>query len=1168
MKVSYALAMFFSTLAAFLLAKRMWKYRHTPEGKYFLLLIAALAGWSFFSGLFWLSGGDFWRRVWLNLTFSCALAVPPLLVLFIRAYTNPNYQPNTQIYFVLVIEPLLTLLILWTDPFHGLFYRYSLPQGIVTQKGAWFWVNSFYNIILILAALLTLLRTWLQATVASSGQFSLLFLAIAVPALAQFSLTFADIPFHFDFTPLTFLISYASIAIASIWLGFPKNLPISRSDVFERLNDLYIVLDTQDRIVDINPAALQHLGYQTAQQVIGKQGDEVLARFGLCLGDSQKTLLLQQEITFSEQPLQVFDFRITPLYDARKRYTGKLLTGRDISEQKKAQQAEHEQRLLAETLRDILNAISRASDFDEVLNAILDHVGRVVPFDMATFFLLDENGIAHAVCQRSYPQNLLEVNPAYLHFPIQSIPNFQRMVETQAAIVIPDTHTSPDWLFLEGLDMIRSYIGAPIKVRGKVIGFLDLVSLTPNFYRPEHAERLQAFADEAAIGIEKFHLLEETRQRADQMTALFDIGMALTSGLEQDYILKMLFQKCKQILPIDAFYVALVEPETQTISYPLFYDGGRFLEIAPRPLSEKAGLCGYIFRTRQTVYLTDVLDERVATSFPIIHVGGEPVRSYVGVPITIGEQTLGVISMQNYRPHAYSASQVRLLETIASQAAIALENARLFKELNQRVNELLALFDIGLTITSGLNLNDIIKGLFEKCRQVLPLDAFYIALYDAETGIIEHPLVYDLGEYLQVPPCHINEKSGLSGYVIRTRQTLYIPDLLQPEIAQQYEILVEGQPARSYLGAPMLIGNQVVGVISIQSYAPNEYGPEQIRFLETIALQAAIAIENSRLYAQAQKEILDRKLAEQRYRALFEQSHDAVMIVSFDNKVLEVNWRTVDMLGYSFEELLSMRASDIYVYPAEGLKVIEQLIAGQHVPIFETTLRTRSGEELIAEVSAELVYDVQGQPLHIQKIVRDITERKKNEMALKVANTKLRSQLERIKTLQAQLREQAIRDPLTGLYNRRFMEESLQREFALARRQGTPISLLMLDIDNFKQFNDTYGHEAGDFLLKELALLLKQEVRSSDISCRYGGEEFVVIMPGAALKQGLQRAERLCDLFARKHFNFQGQRLQSTVSIGVACYPHHGKTWQDLIKAADQAMYAAKAAGKNCVRSA
>lgn len=1168
MKVSYAVALFLSTLAAFLLAKQMWRYHHTLQGKYFLLLVTTLAGWSFFYALFWLAGGDFWRRIWLNLAFSCSLLVPPFLVLFIQAYTNPNDTLGKQFFLILLIEPLITFAILWTDPLHGLFYRYTLPQGIVPHKGVWYWVHLSYTIALIFVALVNLLRAWLQATPASSGQFSLLFLAIAIPTLAQFSLTFFSIPFHFDFTPLTFLVSYACIAIASTWLGFPQNLPIGRSDVFERSNDLYIVLDAQDRILDINPAALQHLGYQTAHQVIGRHGNDVLACFGLCLGDCQKTLLLQQEVTLSEHPLQVFDFRFTPLYDSQGRYTGKLLVGRDISEQKKAQQAEHEQRLLAETLHDILKAINRASDFDEVLNAILDHVGRVVPFDMATFFLLDENGVAHAVCQRGYPEHLLELNPAYLHFPIHNIPNFQRMVETQSAIVVPDTHASTDWLILEGLEMIRSYVGAPMKVRGKVIGFLDLVSLTPNFYRPEHAERLQAFADEAAIGIEKFRLLEETRQRADQMTALFDIGMALTSGLEQDYILKMLFKKCKQILPIDAFYVALFEPETKTISYPLFYDAGRFLDVASRPLGEGSGLCGYIFQTRQTVYLTDVLDQQVATSFSIIHLGGEAVRSYVGVPITIGERTLGVISMQNYRPYAYSASQIRLLETIASQAAIALENARLFKELNQRVNELLTLFDIGLTITSGLNLNDIIKGLFEKCRQVLPMDAFYIALYDAETGMIEHPLVYDLGEYLQVPPCHINEKSGLSGHVIRTRQTLYIPDLLQPEVTQQYEVLIEGQPARSYLGAPMLIGNQVIGVISIQSYTPHEYGPEQIRFLETIALQAAIAIENSRLYAQAQKEILDRKLAEQRYRALFEQSHDAVMIVSFDNKVLEVNWRTVDMLGYSFEELLSMRASDIYAYPAEGLKVIEQLIAGQHVPIFETTLRTRNGEELIAEISAELVYDAQGQPLHIQKIVRDITERKKNEMALKVANTKLRSQLERIKTLQAQLREQAIRDPLTGLYNRRFMEESLQREFALARRQGTSISVLMLDIDNFKQFNDTYGHEAGDFLLKELALLLKQAVRSSDISCRYGGEEFVIIMPGAAHKQGLQRAERLCELFARKHFNFQGQRLQSTISIGVACYPLHGTAWQDLLKAADQALYAAKAAGKNCVRSA
>ncbi|MCX7608313.1 MAG: diguanylate cyclase [Anaerolineales bacterium] len=1167
MNPTYASVLFFSTLVALWFARRMWQHRRTPEGKFLLLLIFSLGGWSFFYGLHWLTGQTFWRSIWMNLTLSCTLLVPPLLLLFLWAYINPSRQSYQRFVQLLLIEPVLTLVLLWTDPLHGLFYHQIPPSGIVVEKGVWFGVNSWYNTILLTIALITLGRAWMVAPISSYGHFGLLFLAVILPVLVKAGLELGLYSSSFDFTPASFIFSYISLTIASVWTGFPKILPISRAAIFDRLSDLYIVLDSQDRIVDINPAGLEKLGAKTLQEVLGKPAQQFLTPLGLSLGDNQTTLLLQQEITLSLEPLQVFDVRITPLYDGQGRYTGRLLTARDVSEQKKAQRAEREQRRLSDAVRDILNDINLASNFDEVFNAVLDRVGSVVPFDMATFLLLDDAGIAHAVCHRGYDSHHLNPPPEAFHLPLNRFSTLQRMVETQSAILIPDTHNSPDWIRIEGLERIRSYIGAPMSVRGKVIGFLDLISFTPNFYRPEHAERLQTFAAEAAIGIENFRLLRESQERAEQMKALFEIGMSLTSGLERDYILKILFQKCRHIVPADAFYVALVEPDTNTLSYPLFYDGGYFLEVPPRPYLE-SGLCGQIIQTRQSIYLPDVLDEQTSSSYPIIHLGGKQIRSYVGVPMVIGERVIGVLSMQSYQPNAYSLSQVCLLETIASQAAIALENARLFQELSQRVNEMLALFDIGLTITSGLNLNDIIRGLFEKCRQVLNMDAFYIAIYDEKTGMIEHPLVYDLGEYLNVPPCHLDERSGLSGHVIRTRKTLYLPDTHDPNVQAQYKMVIEGRPARSYLGTPMLIGNQVVGVISIQSYTPYAYGSDEIRFLETIALQAAIAIQNSRLYAQAQKEILDRRLAEQRYRALFEQSHDAVMIVSFENKYLEVNWRAVDMLGYSFEELLSMRASDIYAYPAEGLKVIEQLIAGEHVPIFETTLRKRNGEEMIAEISAELVYDLEGRPLHIQTIVRDITERKRNEMALKVANTKLRSQLERIKALQAQLREQAIRDPLTGLYNRRFLEETLQREFALARRHGTPISLLMLDIDNFKQFNDTYGHDAGDFLLKELALLLQKEVRSSDICCRYGGEEFVVIMPGAALKQGLARAQRLRQRFEEKRFPFLGKELHATLSIGVACYPKHGTTWEQVIQDADQALYKAKSAGKNCIRSA
>ncbi len=268
---------------------------------------------------------------------------------------------------------------------------------------------------------------------------------------------------------------------------------------------------------------------------------------------------------------------------------------------------------------------------------------------------------------------------------------------------------------------------------------------------------------------------------------------------------------------------------------------------------------------------------------------------------------VGVISMQCSQPNAYHPEQIRLLETIATQAAGAIENARLFEEVRLRAEEMTALFDIGITVTSGLDMEQVLKTLLEKCRQVLPVEAFYIAILDPDTGLIHHPLAYDWGEYPQIPTRDIRENPGLSGHVINNRQTLYIPDITSPDAVTTFQIFrTSGNPTRAYVGVPMIVGDRVVGVISMQSYQPNAYDPGQIRLLETIATQAAVAIENSRLYAKAQQEIRQREKAEHRYRALFEQSHDAVFILDMQGKHLEVNQRAADLLGYTVEELMRL----------------------------------------------------------------------------------------------------------------------------------------------------------------------------------------------------------------------------------------------------------------------
>ncbi len=167
---------------------------------------------------------------------------------------------------------------------------------------------------------------------------------------------------------------------------------------------------------------------------------------------------------------------------------------------------------------------------------------------------------------------------------------------------------------------------------------------------------------------------------------------------------------------------------------------------------------------------------------------------------------------------------------------------------------------------------------------------------------------------------------------------------------------------------------------------------------------------------------------------------------------------------------------------------------------------------------------------------------------------------------QEQLQSRAIRDALTGLFNRGFMEEALAIEQRRALRRGSSIGVMMLDVDHFKRYNDSFGHAAGDALLRAIGGILQRTVRDGDMPCRYGGEEFVVILPGADLANTRQRAEVLRRAIENWRPEPGDSALGSvTASIGVACFPGHGKTWQAALKLADEALYAAKDAGRNRV---
>lgn len=222
-----------------------------------------------------------------------------------------------------------------------------------------------------------------------------------------------------------------------------------------------------------------------------------------------------------------------------------------------------------------------------------------------------------------------------------------------------------------------------------------------------------------------------------------------------------------------------------------------------------------------------------------------------------------------------------------------------------------------------------------------------------------------------------------------------------------------------------------------------------------------------------------------------------------------------------------------------------------------------------------------------QQLQAEIAERERAQAAMKEAQAELQSVQATVSTdkadmemiletmrehgdfLENLLHDQCIRDPVTGLFNRRYLKEFLTREIERSTQAQQSLGIIMLDIDYFKRFNDTFGHDAGDLVLQELSLFLQRCVHNSEIVCRYGGEEFVLVLPESSLEDAYQRAEQLRQGVKQLNVKYNGQSLDViTVSLGVACFPEHGKTGGEAIQAADVALYRAKAKGRDRVISA
>ncbi len=292
---------------------------------------------------------------------------------------------------------------------------------------------------------------------------------------------------------------------------------------------------------------------------------------------------------------------------------------------------------------------------------------------------------------------------------------------------------------------------------------------------------------------------------------------------------------------------------------------------------------------------------------------------------------------------------------------------------------------------------------------------------------------------------------------------------------------------------------------------------------------------------------------------LVEEMIDGLLVLDHEARLLEINPVAVHLLGVTPGTPTGRPLWDILTDWPDAVAVILNTEGGHG----HDARLSKDGRHLsVHRVSLSERRNGLRRDMYV---LRDITEQVLAESALHDAIGRLCARMAEIEGLQAELQEQAIRDPLTGLHNRRYLAETLERELGRAAREGYPVSLVMIDVDHFKQVNDTLGHAGGDSVLRTLGAELRAHTRIGDIACRFGGDEFLVVLPNTSIELATQLAERWRMAWHEELRTFGEGTLGATLSIGVAAFPVHGTFSEGLVAAADSAVYGSKAAGRDRV---
>src|SRR5271156_3488187 len=543
----------------------------------------------------------------------------------------------------------------------------------------------------------------------------------------------------------------------------------------------------------------------------------------------------------------------------------------------------------------------------------------------------------------------------------------------------------------------------------------------------------------------------------------------------------------------------------------------------------------------------------------------EGITDLMAVSLQTREHNFGVILFPHAERRMFGSSNLRLLIGLALQIALTLENYVVMHEAQRRTKEYELLTEIGQAISSHLNQDEVLRTVQVELGQIFDTTTFYIAFQEEDE--IRFELEIEDGNIL--PKRSRKFGNGLTEYILRTGQPLLIESNLEQTRLKLGVDFVPPRPARSFCAVPIFLGGRPAGVMAaLSTERESQFQARDLEVMQTAAGQLGVAIESASLFTAEQRR--SRHLAFlNNISKLAISSEDAEQMMANIVREIQKNFR-YDHIGIG---IMDYATKDIEIKAEAGTAsqtlgrriAVGNGVLGKVARTGVSALVQNAGPGQLAGVLPES-RAVLCLPISYGEGllgVLNVESRDENAFApqdVLILNTLadlLATALHNSFVFQ-KLQQQSITDGLTGIKTRRFFWEALTSEWRRASRSGRPFSVVLIDLDKFKDVNDSLGHLEGDLVLARVGRLLEQKCRQSNVVARYGGDEFIILMPETGVEQAQALAERLrlwlsTDPMLQEHL--------ITGSFGVASFPVHGFTAEEIIRVADAGMYVSKHAG-------